>query len=106
MDAQGRSNGSLDSMGPIQTPISTALGLMQKMEGVARLLGGVLPCGPALLGDWKSLRGASLQLISSNCLPKECSWEFTSLCMGLGRLTSTMHKMDRWHCMQMLQWYE
>lgn len=57
MDAHARSNGSLDSMGPIQTPISTALGLMQKMEGVARLLGGVLPCAPALLGDWESLSG-------------------------------------------------
>lgn len=55
MDAQGRSNGSLDSMGPIQTPISTALGLMQKMEGVARLLGGVLPSAPALPRAWKLL---------------------------------------------------
>jgi hypothetical protein len=47
------STGEVQSQGParaaaVQTPISAALSLMQKMEGVARLLGGASLPGCAL----------------------------------------------------------
>lgn len=106
MDAQGRSNGSLDSMGPIQTPISTALGLMQKMEGVARLLGGVLPSAPAVLRDWKL---SSACIIAPNQLQQSAKRVLVELHIplhGLGGLTSMMQQVDWWHCTQLLQWYE
>lgn len=43
-EAQSVLNGAPGGACPIQTPITTALGLMQKMEGVARLLGGMKLC--------------------------------------------------------------
>ena len=42
-EVQSHLSGANGIAGPIQTPITTALGLMHKMEGVARLLAGVLP---------------------------------------------------------------
>ena len=39
-EVQSHLNSGSGNAGPIQTPITTALGLMHKMEGVARLLGG------------------------------------------------------------------
>ena len=39
-EVQSQPNGVTIDAGPIQTPITTALGLMHKMEGVSRLLAG------------------------------------------------------------------
>ena len=53
-EAQSVLNGRSAGACPIQTPITTALGLMHKMEGVARLLGGMKPRPRLCCESWQS----------------------------------------------------
>ena len=46
-EVQSQPNGAIIDIGPYQTPITTALGLMHKMEGVSRLLAGEHAAAPA-----------------------------------------------------------